>query len=84
MIKQNKYFINDIQSTSTIKYIAKRCVSLVESFYYKSYYYLYKKIAKLGYQTMHVAKFSVMVGQKTLVGFWNAIAEFALRNFCMV
>ncbi len=46
MIKQNKYFINDIQSTSTIKYIAKRCVSLVESFYYKSYYYLYKNSAK--------------------------------------
>lgn len=42
MIKQNKYFINDIQSTSAIKYMAKRCFSLVESFYYKSYQYLYR------------------------------------------
>lgn len=46
MIKQNKYFINDIQSTSTIKYIAKRCISLVESFYYKCYQYLYKNSTK--------------------------------------
>lgn len=46
MIKQNEYFINDIQSTSTIKYIAKGCLSLVESFYYKSYQYLYKSRTK--------------------------------------
>lgn len=46
MIKQNKYFINDIQSTSIIKYIAKSCFSFVESFYYKSYQYLYKNSTK--------------------------------------
>ena len=46
MIKQNKYFINDIQSTSTIKYIAKRCISFVESFYYKCHQYLYKNNKK--------------------------------------
>ena len=46
MIKQNKYFINDIQSTSTIKYIAKRSISLIESFYYKCYQYLYKNNTK--------------------------------------
>lgn len=46
MIKQNKYFINDIQSTSTIKYIVKRYLSLIESFYYKSYQYLYKTSIK--------------------------------------
>lgn len=46
MIKQNKYFINDIQSTSAIKHIAKRCISLVESFYYKCYQYLYKNSTK--------------------------------------
>lgn len=46
MIKQNKYFINDIQSTSTIKYIAKRCISFVESFYYKCHQYLYKNSTK--------------------------------------
>lgn len=42
MIRKNKYFINDVQSTSTIKYVARRCFSVAEAFYYKCCQYLYK------------------------------------------
>ena len=42
MIKQNRYFINDVEYKSTIKNIVKKSFLFVESFYYKICHYLRK------------------------------------------
>ena len=45
------------------------------------YIIIIKKIIKKGSQTTQIAKFTVIVEQKTLVGFWNAIGKFRSMQF---